>query len=80
MQKESAKHYHSHSLSPKHNISLKEANIHTLTFPFPPEIHAQQTKRKVINGFVAELTNELESSEQLLASERRMHEELRRSL
>jgi hypothetical protein len=28
--------------------------------------HTQQTKRKVINGFVAELTSELENSEELL--------------
>ena len=42
--------------------------------------NVQQTKRKVINGFVAELTYELENSEELLLKERRMQEEMRRSL
>lgn len=40
----------------------------------------QQTKRKLINGFVAELTGELDNSEGLLLKERRMLEDLRRSL
>lgn len=40
----------------------------------------QQTKRKVINGFVAELTYELENSEELLLKERKMLEEMRRNL
>ncbi len=76
---------HKHSQSAKDDHSHHPHPLHREPpLPFSQThgsyLYVQQTKRKVINGFVTELTSELESSEQLLAKERCMHDEMRRNL
>lgn len=53
------RHHHSHSPSLKQELPLKEAFAYSQTASC---FNLQHTKRKVISGFVAELTNELENS------------------